>query len=154
MDLAALSKAIYDRAVSDSGANKLVGSGGLTTGFYNTIVPDTAVFPFCYFTIPVSQPNDTFTGQVDEILFRISVNTQRTSNAATPIDPVERASLIIARLNGPGGASPSYGFDRYAITIVSTDGWSSGTIRRGGQNANHDNDHFQYDLDFWLLLNR
>lgn len=155
MDLAALGKAIYDRAASDTGSGGLFNaSTPLITAFYNTWEPDDAVKPYCFYNVLVSNPNDTFTGENEEVMFRISLCVQKEPEGSPPVDPIKRSSDIIARLIGPGGATPAYGFHRYAITITSSDHWSSGSVVRAGQNQNHGNDYYQFDLDFRVHLRR
>ncbi len=155
MDLAALGTSIKARAVADTGSGGLFNSGTpLVTGIYNTNAPDDATFPYLVYSVAAMGPNDTFTGEVDEIMFRITVYDMRHPDGATPRDPILRCSNIIARVIGPGGTSPSYGFHRHTLSITSSDGWASGTIVRGSQAQNHTDDVYQFDLDFRVLLTR
>lgn len=152
MSLAALWDAIADRGNADSGTNKLVGSGGLCTGIWNTEAPESVLHPYLVYTTASATSRDTFTGEVDKVIIRFAFWVPRRPPAGT--DSMNIASLIGARILGDssGGSTPTYGFHRWKPTLSGS--WTAGQMIRTQVIENHSDEHYSFVHEYEIYLRK
>jgi hypothetical protein len=150
VDLAALYKVIYDRAVADTGSGGLFNSGTpLITGIFNNSVASSAVLPYIVYNVAADTAMHAFTRDIFRYQFRLQVYVARNT-----ADPFLVGSNIIKRAFGDssGGSAPSYGFHRWTPSLAGS--WVSTTVLSLGEHQEHTDDCFCWVQDYWSLVSK
>jgi hypothetical protein len=145
-NLASLLRAIMDRAEGDTGSGGLFRSSTpLITGIYASRGSQTLSFP--YITVDTfDTEDDTF--QTDAVTTTITFHVWIDATASA-LDPVDRASKILARLRGDAvkqnNRVPSYGFHRWVPQVESgTMEWACSPMTRRGGTTAHEKDVYHF----------
>lgn len=155
MNLAALTKAITDRAKADTGSGGLFANpSGLLypdriSAFYGDLESPTTFggFPFVVFTLDGTEDHSGFAH--DGITLNIEFHIFHT-RSADGVDALGQCSTIIDRLRGnwvPSAPStaPTYGFHRHKLNIVSAGStFRNPQITASGHQSNHDKDYWHF----------
>jgi hypothetical protein len=131
----ALQKAIWDRFRADNGAGGLWASGSeLIGGVYMTNAPENASGSHIVVAVVGTGREDAF--RTRQVLVEVDFHTKvpRPSSLgqdpSTADDGLVAGAIIMERIDGdwdrqPAGTPPTYGFDRYRLTLAGTTPWTA-----------------------------